>query len=137
MFENHDAFNADTVQAQELEERSVAGKVGNVEVKRRLVEALDRFLDPIRERRGQFARQPELVYSGLSEGSRHVRQVARKRWNRFARRCRSISGPSLQPDRSRRALSVRNLHRRIGNTCGLARSTPLAPGAVSRCIDRR
>ena len=75
VFQFHDAFNPDAAQVQELKERYVLGKVGDVEVKRLLVEALDRFLEPIRERRHQFARQPDLVRSALVEGSRHAREI--------------------------------------------------------------
>jgi tryptophanyl-tRNA synthetase len=78
VFQYHDAFNLDTAQVQELKERYVVGKVGDVEVKRQLVDALDRFLEPIRDRRRQFESQPDLVWAALAEGSRHVRQVGQQ-----------------------------------------------------------
>lgn len=75
VFQYHDAFNPDKAQVQELKERYVVGKVGDVEVKRLLVDALERFLEPIRERRRSFESQPELVRAALADGSRHARQV--------------------------------------------------------------
>ena len=75
VFVYHDAFNPNTAQVQELKERYVVGKVGDVEVKRLLVDALERFLEPIRDRRRQFESQPELVRAALAEGSGYAREV--------------------------------------------------------------
>jgi tryptophanyl-tRNA synthetase len=78
VFQYHDAFNSDIDQVQELKERYVVGKVGDVEVKHQLADALDRFLQPIRERRRHFESQPDLVRATLAEGSRHARQVGQQ-----------------------------------------------------------
>jgi len=78
VFLYHDAFNSDQAQVQELKERYVLGKVGDVEVKRKLIHALDRFLDPIRDRRRHFESQPDLITAALAEGSRHARQVGQQ-----------------------------------------------------------
>ena len=51
VFQYHDAFNPDTAEVDDLKERYRAGKVGDVEVKRKLIAALETFLAPIRERR--------------------------------------------------------------------------------------
>ena len=75
VFVYHDAFNPNTAQVQELKERYVVGKVGDVEVKRLLVDALERFLEPIRVRRRQFESRPELVRAALAEGSGYAREV--------------------------------------------------------------
>src|SRR3989442_1349488 len=55
----HDTFNPDRAEVEDLNRRYRAGKVGDVEVKRRLIVALDRFLGPIRERRAQYAAGPK------------------------------------------------------------------------------
>jgi len=47
--------------------------VGDVEVKRKLATALNDFLDPIRERRAEYERQPSLLEDILAEGSRRAR----------------------------------------------------------------
>jgi tryptophanyl-tRNA synthetase len=76
LFEYHDAFNPDTAQIEDFKTRYVAGKVGDVEVKRALVEALNRFLDPIRARRADFAARPQLVEEALMDGTRRARKIA-------------------------------------------------------------
>ncbi len=78
VFQYHDALNPDKAQVHELKARYVVGKVGDVEVKRQLVDALDRFLEPIRDRRRHFESQPDLVRAALAEGSRHARQVGQQ-----------------------------------------------------------
>ncbi len=76
VFIYHDAFNANRAEVEELKERYRAGKVGDVEVKKRLATALNTFLDPIRERRARFAARPELVEEIIVEGSRRARAIA-------------------------------------------------------------
>ena len=76
VFDYHEAFNADKAEVEELKERYRAGKVGDVEVKKRLASALNAFLDPIRERRAPYEERPELVREALIEGSRQAQKVA-------------------------------------------------------------
>ena len=76
VFEYHDAFNDDKAEVEDLKERYKAGKVGDVEVKRKLAAALNRFLSPIRERRAQYESHPERVAEILIEGSRRAKRVA-------------------------------------------------------------
>ena len=54
VFIYHRAFNANPAEVAELTERYQHGRVGDVEVKAKLIKALDEFLDPIRERRAQY-----------------------------------------------------------------------------------
>jgi tryptophanyl-tRNA synthetase len=61
----------------ELKERYAAGTVGDVEVKRRLVEVIDRFVAPIRERRTELAAKSGLVEDILSAGAERVRREAK------------------------------------------------------------
>src|SRR3954447_10638289 len=51
VFTYHDAFNPNVDEVHDLKTRYTKGKVGDVEVKQKLVVALNAFLDPIRERR--------------------------------------------------------------------------------------
>lgn len=74
VFIYHDAFNDDAGQVAELKERYRAGAVGDVEVKKLLAEAINRFLGPIRERRREYASQPGLVGKLLRQGSERVRE---------------------------------------------------------------
>ncbi len=78
VFVYHDAFNADTAEVEELKERYRNGKVGDVEVKRKLVKALNLFLEPIRERRAHFAAQPDLVTEIIRQGTKVARKEAAK-----------------------------------------------------------
>ncbi|MCH8920902.1 MAG: tryptophan--tRNA ligase [Chloroflexi bacterium] len=73
LFLYHDAFNDDTAEVDELKERYRKGKVGDVEVKKRLAAAINRFLDPIRERRAAFESQPDLIDGIIREGSARAR----------------------------------------------------------------
>jgi tryptophanyl-tRNA synthetase len=78
VFTYHDAFNDNQDEVKDLKSRYVKGKVGDVEVKQKLNAALNRFLDPIRERRAEYERQPKLLEDILAEGSRRARQEARE-----------------------------------------------------------
>jgi tryptophanyl-tRNA synthetase len=76
LFEYHDAFNPDTAQVEEFKARYREGKVGDVEVKRALVEAMNRFLEPVRTRRAEFVASPHRVEEALLDGTRRARKVA-------------------------------------------------------------
>lgn len=76
VFIYHDLFNPDLEEVSELKERYQKGKVGDVEVKRKLVLALNQFLDPHRSRRNDFATQPDLVLDILRDGAVRMRAEA-------------------------------------------------------------
>ncbi len=76
VFTYHDAFNPDKKEIADLKKRYEAGTVGDVEVKERLVDALDTFLDPIRERRAEYAKDPKRVMQILKDGTAHAREIA-------------------------------------------------------------
>ena len=52
--------------------------MGDVEVKQKLVVALNQLLEPIRERRAEFERQPGLLEDILADGSYRARLEARE-----------------------------------------------------------
>lgn len=54
------------------------GQVGDVEVKEHLASVLNRFLDPIRERRKEFERDPKFVDEILTRGSARAQEEAKK-----------------------------------------------------------
>lgn len=91
VFIYHDIFNDDSAQVQDLKERYRAGTVGDVEVKEKLATALNRFLDPLRERREDFARQKGLVDQVIYEGTERMRQEARETLQE-ARKAMGLSG---------------------------------------------
>lgn len=76
VFMYHDAFNPDTGEVDDLKERYVKGTVGDVEVKKKLIVAINNLLDPIRERRAYFEARPALVTEALERGSAHARATA-------------------------------------------------------------
>ena len=76
VFTYHDAFNPNTGEVDDLKARYRAGRVGDVEVKNKLVVALNACLDPIRERRAAVLAKPDHVREMLFEGSRQARAVA-------------------------------------------------------------
>ena len=77
VFAYHDAFNPDTDEVADLKDRYVAGRVGDVEVKQRLVVALESFLDPIRQRRSDLlAENPSIVEDVLRSGTARARVEA-------------------------------------------------------------
>jgi len=76
VFIYHDAFNPDVEEVADLKSRYTEGKVGDVEVKKKLAAALNAFLDPIRERRLKYEAQPELATQILVSGTRRMRGEA-------------------------------------------------------------
>lgn len=78
VFIYHDLFNSDREEVQELKDRYRLGKVGDVEVKTKLAQALNLFLEPHQTRRIAFAEQPDLVQEILREGAKRMRTEARE-----------------------------------------------------------
>jgi tryptophanyl-tRNA synthetase len=76
VFVYHDAFNPNAAEVEDLKTRYRAGKVGDVEVKTKLANALNARLDPIRERRAAMLAKPDRLKELLFEGSRRARVVA-------------------------------------------------------------
>lgn len=76
VFVYHDAFNNDKDQVEDLKKRYEEGKVGDVEVKRLLVEAVNKLLEPMRERRAELEASPEEIKKILREGVERGREVA-------------------------------------------------------------
>src|SRR6516165_975869 len=76
VFTYHEVFNPDKAEVEDLKSRYRKGTVGDVEVKQRLYEALEKFLTPIRDRRNQYRDNPKQVYEIVREGTRKGRAVA-------------------------------------------------------------
>src|SRR3954449_4006457 len=82
VFIYHDAFNPDVAEVDDLKARYRAGKVGDVEVKTKLANALNAHLDPIRERRAAALSKPGYLRDILFDGSRRARLVAAETMSR-------------------------------------------------------
>ena len=78
VFVYHDAFNDDRAEVEDLKGRYQQGKVGDVEVKLKLAAAINRFLDPIRERRAGLAQRKTLVDEIIQQGSARAREECRR-----------------------------------------------------------
>ena len=76
VFMYHDAFNPNKPEVDDLKERYVQGKVGDVEVKKTLAVAINAFLDPIRERRAYYEQRCDEVAAALLDGTRRARSIA-------------------------------------------------------------
>ena len=76
VFAYHDAFNPDKDEVNDLKKRYRAGRVGDVEVKRKLAKAINEFLDPLRKRRAEYVARPSLVEDILLAGSERARREA-------------------------------------------------------------
>ena len=77
VFTYHDAFNPDTAQVDDFKARYRAGKVGDVEVKAALADAINARLDPLRERRAEVLARPGRIREILRDGSARARETAR------------------------------------------------------------
>ena len=81
VFQYHDAFNPNKNEVEDLKARYRTGKVGDVEVKKKLAVALDNFLEPIRERRAYYAARPNLIDEILAAGAAKVRPISQETVN--------------------------------------------------------
>jgi tryptophanyl-tRNA synthetase len=70
------AFDPDAAAVAELEERYRRGGLGDVALKRRLEAVLEAVIAPIRDRRSELARDPDLVDAVLARGTARARAVA-------------------------------------------------------------
>ncbi len=78
LFMFHEEFNTDQEEVEAFKKRYREGTVGDVEVKGRLVEVLNHFLDPIRERRKAFEGDKGAVEKIIYEGTLKMRERAQE-----------------------------------------------------------
>lgn len=76
VFIYHDVFNPNREEVEDLKRRYREGTVGDVEVKEKLTIALNRFLDPIRERRKMFEAEKGLVEEIIYEGTLKMNEIS-------------------------------------------------------------
>lgn len=73
-----DAFDPDKSRVQELKDRYQRGGLGDVVLKNYLFEVLNTFLEPIRNRRAQYANNMHDIQEIVAHGTYEVRKVAQK-----------------------------------------------------------
>ncbi|NGX43087.1 MAG: Tryptophan--tRNA ligase 2 [Chlamydiae bacterium] len=88
VFIYHDVFNPDKAEVEDFKVLYRQGKVGDVEVKKRLTIVLNQFLDPIRERRKEFEQQKGLVEQIIYEGTQKMVEIS----NETLKEMRSVMG---------------------------------------------
>lgn len=72
----HETFNPDTAWVDQHREMYKAGKVGDVAVKRKLIDVLNTLIDPIRARRRHYEQRPDDVLDALKHGTIRANIVA-------------------------------------------------------------
>jgi tryptophanyl-tRNA synthetase len=82
VFTYHDAFNGNLEEVEDLKTRYRLGKVGDVEVKKKLVAALNAVLDPMRERRADVLAKPGRIREIVFDGSARARRIAQETMGR-------------------------------------------------------
>lgn len=70
------AKESDTKIIEDFKTRYREGKVGDIEVKKYLAEVINKFLDPVRERRKIYTDNPEKIDAIINEGNKKVRAIA-------------------------------------------------------------
>src|SRR3989344_6890692 len=76
VFIYHDAFNPNKREVEILKEKYKKGTVGDVEVKKKLAEELNNFLDPIRKRRLEYQKDTNYIKKILLDGTEKARVIA-------------------------------------------------------------
>lgn len=71
-----DVFGTDKEKIAELKEHYRRGGLGDVKIKRYLIDVLEAEFGPIRARREEFAKDPEAIMQMLKEGSEKAQAVA-------------------------------------------------------------
>jgi len=72
----HETFNPDQAWVQAAEERYRAGTIGDVECKRQLIDVLVGIIEPMRQRRLQYAQDIHHVTALLKEGTAKANETA-------------------------------------------------------------
>lgn len=73
-----DVFGTDKAHIQELKDHYRRGGLGDVKIKRYLIDVLEAELAPIRKRREMYANDPQAVMDMLRKGSQHAESIAAK-----------------------------------------------------------
>lgn len=88
VFIYHEVFNPNRAEVLDLKKRYRDGSVGDVEVKEKLIAAINNFLDPIREARKEFEIDKGLIEQIIYEGTQKMIEVS----NATIKEMRSATG---------------------------------------------
>lgn len=78
VFVYHEAFNPNKGEVEDFKTRYRAGKVGDVEIKKRLAEVLNDMLEPMRVVRSEYEKKPDEVDRILMAGTAKAREMAKE-----------------------------------------------------------
>jgi tryptophanyl-tRNA synthetase len=92
-------FNPDQAWVKEQQEAYRSGKVGDVAIKKKLVEVLNTLLEPIRSRRKQYEQRPSDVIDALRAGTTKA--------NELAEETLALAKKAMRQDYFPRSLTVR------------------------------
>ena len=76
VFIYHDTFNPNKDEVTDLKERYQKGTIKDVEVKEKLAGAINKFLDPIRSKRADMEKNPDMIQEILAEGTQKAQTEA-------------------------------------------------------------
>jgi tryptophanyl-tRNA synthetase len=94
----HETFNNDTAWVDEHRQLYQTGKIGDVAIKKKLIENLNALIAPIRDRRRHFEERPDDVIDVLREGTRKA--------NRVAEETLALAKKAMKQDYFSRTLSI-------------------------------
>ena len=78
VFSYLDIFDPDKAEIKKLKQEYRHGGLGDVIIKKRLIQVLESIIEPIRTRRNMLAKNPERIMHILKEGTDHARMSAIK-----------------------------------------------------------
>jgi tryptophanyl-tRNA synthetase len=70
-----DLFDPNREEVEDFKRRYRLGRIGDVVVKRRLAQALNEYLAPVRARRAEFSRSPDYLIDLLQAGTHSVQPL--------------------------------------------------------------
>lgn len=76
MFTYLDIFDPDKKRVQELKDQYTAGGLGDMKIKKHLIDVMEAEMAPIRQRREEYAQDIPAVLNMLQEGSNKANVVA-------------------------------------------------------------
>jgi tryptophanyl-tRNA synthetase len=76
VFDYHDLFNPNKAEVDDFKKRYRLGNIGDVEIKDRLTDAINEYLEPIREKRASL--NDDVINDIIVQGAERARRVARK-----------------------------------------------------------
>ena len=71
-----DIFAEDKEKVAEMKANYQKGGLGDVAVKKYLIEEMDKILKPIREKRSELEKNPDMIYEILKKGSSKAEKIA-------------------------------------------------------------